>query len=192
MKCIVWFGLIVLFGAEVLAQHGGHAAGAIGGGMRGAAGRGGSGHSVFRGPIPRRFNAPFASPFVGSFYPYPLFDGDYDVGYPPPYQYQPSPNTIVVEPVQPVYVPQPAAVGNAVVHTYAGATGAADAQQLTFVLAMVDGSRIEATAVWAQQGLAHYIDPEDGAHQVPLETVDRALTRKLNQDRNLTLRLPAP
>jgi len=183
MKSVMWFGLLALMSASVFAQRGSGAAHS-GGGMRSGAGRGASASGGFRGTGAGRLNQ------RSGFFPYLLLDGDYDYAYPP---YEPAsfPNTIVVQPVQPVPAPS-AHAGPAVVHNYSTGAGTPGAEQPTFVVAMVDGSRVEASAVWTQDGFLHFIDRDDNAHRVLLGSVDRALTRKLNQDRNLNLRIPQP
>ena len=192
MKFIVWLGLMAIIASEANAQRGGYGVGVSAGGMHGGVGRAGTGPGAFGGPGVRRFNRRFGTPYVSSFSLYPFFDGDYDFGY-TPYPYQTQPTTIVVEPVQPVIVAQaPAQVGNPVIHTYSVAAAPAGGQQPTFVIVLTNGSRVEAVAVWVQDGILHYVDPDDRPHQVPLASVDRALTRKLNEDRGLILRLPAP
>ena len=125
--------------------------------------------------------AGFGFPFLAGYDPY-------DAGYTAmPYT---APQTVIVE-AAPVIVPPPPPprVPQAVIHTYAPEP-AATAEAPSFAIAATDGSRIEAAAVWVQKGMAHYIDPEGRALEIPLASIDRNLTRKLNAERNLTLRLP--
>ncbi len=67
----------------------------------------------------------------------------------------------------------------------------ANTEEATFVIALNDGSRPSASAVWVQNSTLHYIDTEDRQHQVPLKSVDRESTRKLNRERKLDFWLPA-
>jgi hypothetical protein len=69
---------------------------------------------------------------------------------------------------------------------------ATTAEESTFVIALNDGTRLAAAAVWVQSSTVHYIDTDNRHSEVPLTTVDRQSTRRLNQERNLDLRLPAP
>ena len=59
------------------------------------------------------------------------------------------------------------------------------------MIALNDGSRKSANAVWVQNGALHYVDTEDRHHQVPLQSVDRQSTWKLNRERKLDFWLPA-
>ena len=59
-----------------------------------------------------------------------------------------------------------------------------------FVIALKDGSRHTAVAVWVQQDQLRYVDADDQNRRVPLAAVDRVATRELNQARHLNLRLP--
>lgn len=61
----------------------------------------------------------------------------------------------------------------------------------SFVIALADGSLHSANAVWVQDSVLHYVDGEDNHHEVPLGSVDRQSTRKLNRERKLELWLPA-
>ncbi len=59
-----------------------------------------------------------------------------------------------------------------------------------FVIALKDGSRLTAAAVWVQGNDLRYVDADDQNRRVPLAAIDRTATRELNQARNLNLRLP--
>ena len=79
-----------------------------------------------------------------------------------------------------------------VIHEYnVSAPAPSGAEQPAFTIALNDGSRLTATAVWVQNGSVHYVDLDDSSRETPLRLVDRNLTRKLNEDRHLNLRLPA-
>lgn len=153
------------------------------------------GNAAFFG-FDRRFGFPHHVVQSSGFFPdaLPLFAGSYDNGYPS------APNIIIIQQPAPQVITQQAprevvrpeireykepAPAAAVAHPPAQAEGA------TFVIALDNGSRHSAYAVWVQNGVLHYIDSEDRHHQVPLKKVDRELTRKLNRDRKLDLWLPA-
>jgi len=60
----------------------------------------------------------------------------------------------------------------------------------SFAIALKNGTKIFAAAIWVQGNDVHYVDA-DGAHkQVALDAIDRDATRQLNRARNLVLRLP--
>ncbi|MGZ6465580.1 MAG: hypothetical protein ACXWSC_21850 [Bdellovibrionota bacterium] len=69
---------------------------------------------------------------------------------------------------------------------------ASDAPPALFVIALKNGSRLAASAVWVQGNDLRYVDADDQNRRVPLADVDRTATRELNQARNLNLRLPPP
>ena len=127
-------------------------------------------------------------------YAYPLFGGGYDYGYPP------EPNVIVIQQPAPQVIVQqvPREVVRPEIHDYkepppavAAAPPGANTEGATFMIALNDGSRKSANAVWVQNGALHYVDTEDRHHQVPLQSVDRQSTRKLNRERKLDFWLPA-
>jgi hypothetical protein len=122
-----------------------------------------------------------------------LFAGGYEYGYPS------VPNIIIIQQPAPQVITQqaPREVVRPEIRDYkepaaaAAAPPTVQAEGATFVIALDNGSRHSANAVWVQNSVLHYIDSEDRHHQVPLKAVDRELTRKLNRDRKLDLWLPA-
>jgi hypothetical protein len=127
-------------------------------------------------------------------YGYPLFDYGYDdsgQGYSGSnYDPQPAPQMIIRqaprEPVRPE------------IHEYhweaasaLPAAPAAKGEEVTFVIALNDGSRHSASAFWVQDNVLHYIDPDDKQQQISMRLVDRQSTRRINRERNLDLWLPA-
>ncbi len=130
------------------------------------------------------------------FFPYalPLFAGGSDYGYPS------SPNIIIVQQPAPQMIVQqtPRDVVRPEIHDYkesppaaAAAPPTARGEEAAFVIALNDRSYHSANAVWVQNNVLHYIDREDRHHQVPLQSVDRESTRKLNRERKLDFWLPA-
>ncbi len=160
-------------------------------------------------PIPPLGGEPFLqrrAPFAGnrfgrlgrgsSFYPlvWPGYFGD-EV-----YSYAPAPNIFVVQPptlaaFQPAAPAPPPKPAQPVVHEYnfseAETAPAPPAEQRAFVIALKDGSKASAVAVWVQGRTLHYIDRDDNERQVALSEVDRGLTQKLNREQQLPLSLPA-
>jgi hypothetical protein len=63
-------------------------------------------------------------------------------------------------------------------------------QKAAFVIALANGSRYSANAVWVQNGFLYYVDQEDQDHRVPLSSVDCQLTRQVNRENNLVFWLP--
>lgn len=126
---------------------------------------------------------------------YPLlFDGFYGgFGYP---SYPPAANVIVVAqpaPAIPSYIaaqePAPTAA-RMEIHEYRPPSP--EVESSVFTIRLKDGSNLSASAVTVQNDALHYVDP-DGRHaRVPLDAVDRTATRRINRERNLNLRLPAP
>jgi hypothetical protein len=130
------------------------------------------------------------------FYPYAYPAFDYGYGF--DYDYSPEPNVMVPPTAPPMIVQQALREVHSEIHEYAppqqgsfAGTPVEHGEEPTFAIALADGSRRSASAVWVQNGFVHYVDSEDEHHQVPLGTVDRKLTRQINRDRNLNLWLPA-
>jgi hypothetical protein len=211
MKKLTWLCLLLFCTVPTNGQHrggfggsAGHGA-AIGGFGRGGFGRGfgsgGFGHLRFRSRIVingfnHRFGFNRFSPFDGGiFYPYDysLSGGAYDYGYPA------SPSIVIVQqPPQMIVQQAPREVVQTVIHDYRELPAAeppastGTAEQPTFVIALEDGRRLSASAVWVQGSTVHYLDSDDLHRELPLAAVDRQSTRGLNKERNLDLRLPAP
>ena len=132
------------------------------------------------------------------FFPYafPLFAGSYDYGYA---GYAPEPSIIIVQQPSPQVIVQqaPPAPVRSEIHDYKEPAPLpttppiAKGEEVTFLIALNDGSVHAASAVWVQDKVLHYIDSDDRHHEVPLQSVDRALTRRLNRERKLDLWLPA-
>jgi hypothetical protein len=193
MNRVIWLCLLLLFGVPASGQHrGGFGAGPGRGGIV----SGGLGHGRFRGGVVTdRFG--FRPHFLSSsgFFPYalPLFTDGYDSGY------SAEPNVIIVQPPAPqVIVQQPPREVRSEIRDYTspapGPTAAAPvapAEAATFVIALNDGSVRAASAVWVQDSVLHYVDNDDIHRQVPMKSVNRESTRKLNHERKLELWLPA-
>jgi hypothetical protein len=56
---------------------------------------------------------------------------------------------------------------------------------------MKDGTTHPAILVWVQNGVLHFIDPSGKTVKVPVSTLDRNATERLNREKNLELHLPA-
>lgn len=148
--------------------------------------------------------------------PYPVFVGGYDPSYGYPYQQQ-APNVTIVLPPQPVlpvainqtFVPetatpvvreygpggQPAPSSDSAVHSYQvpARTPAETADdQILFLIALSDSSVYTAVAYWVETDTLHYVTPQGKHNQVSLDLVDRDVSARLNQGRNVEFRLPPP
>ena len=136
-------------------------------------------------------NPRFGGPIYGDYFPLgPSLAGDaYDFGYDG--SDYPLPPTMMVGRPSPVSVGTAPSPIRSVIHEYhAEAPAPGGTEQPAFTIALNDGSRLAATAVWVQNESVHYVDLDDRSHETPLRMVDRNLTRKLNDERHLNLRLP--
>lgn len=59
-----------------------------------------------------------------------------------------------------------------------------------FSLATKDGAVRQGLAVWVTEGSIHYVSPEGAQGSIPLASIDRETTGRLNAERRLTLSLP--
>jgi len=122
-------------------------------------------------------------------YAFPGFVADYDP------EYSAQPDAVVQQSAPQVIVQEPPLVARPEMHVYAtpgDTTFSAEkrGQKPAFVIALANGSRYSANAVWVQNGFLYYVDREDQEHQVPLSSVDSQLTRQLNRENNLAFWLP--
>jgi hypothetical protein len=97
-------------------------------------------------------------------------------------------NTVVFEP-PPVVVAPPPPIHSSIQELKPPPSNSPPA---LYVIALKNGSRLDAAAVWVQGNDLRYVDGDDQNRRVPLADVDRAATRELNQARNLVLRVPPP
>ena len=135
-------------------------------------------------PSPRNFSHGF-SPYWGG----------YGAVYPAVPDYSATPpvtNVVVFEPPVAPPPPPPPPIRSSIQELNPGALNSAASTEplVFFVIALKDGSRHSAVAVWVQQNQLRYVDADDQNRSVPLSAVDRAATRELNQARHLNLRLP--
>lgn len=191
---------------------GGGFRGSAGGGFRGGAG-GFRGNVGFHGNFGFRNNFGFRgnrffgySPFFYSGfyggYPFwdPFFDySDYGYGYPPDYGYA-SYGGGYASAAQPVMVYQNLAYPPAppppppapVVREYTGppTPQAQSNEPPLYLLAFQDGVIRAVLAYWVDGATLHYVSMEHEQKQVPLSSVDRMLSERLNRERNVTFQLP--
>lgn len=67
------------------------------------------------------------------------------------------------------------------------AAPAPSAEPRTYLIAMKDHSVFSALAYWVEDHTLHYVTPQNTHNQADLSLVDIDFTKKLNQDRNMTL-----
>jgi hypothetical protein len=99
---------------------------------------------------------------------------------------QPLPQTIVQQ--------VPRETVRAEIHEYqpTAAETAPGEEQPAFTIVLKDGSVQSAVAVSVQDDVLQYVDPDGEHRRVPLDTVDRQATRRVNRERKLELHLPPP
>lgn len=128
-------------------------------------------------------------------YAFPAYVGGYSREYSPPAQ-----SVIVVQQPVPMVAGETAAEPrrppvHSEIREYAGAAGdeaAFSGDHPDFVIALNDGTVHSAVAVWTANDMLQYVGSEGSHWTVPLASVDRRLTGRLNRERNLRLQLPAP
>jgi hypothetical protein len=59
-----------------------------------------------------------------------------------------------------------------------------------YLLAMRDGTIRAVLSYWADGPTVHYVTMDHEQKQAPLSSVDRALSERLNRERNVAFRLP--
>ncbi|HYL34989.1 MAG TPA: hypothetical protein VEV17_03630 [Bryobacteraceae bacterium] len=189
---------------------GGMRGGFGGGGFRGGGGFG-RGFGGFRGGFRgnfgfRNFNrfgffSPFgfgAPLFLGGFgfddwpldYSYPY---NYS-GYPPYGGYQSGqPQVIIVQQTPNAYSyvqPEPA---TPVVREYVSPEPSQTSYEPPlYLIAFQDASIRAVLAYWTESSTLHYVSMDHEQKQAPLASVDRALSERLNRERNVPFRLPSP
>jgi hypothetical protein len=125
-----------------------------------------------------------------AFFPsaFPLLLGGDDYGYPP------APNIIIMEqpPPQTIVQQAPRETVRAEIHEYQPTEPVPGEEQPAFAIVLKDGSVQSAVAVSVQDDVLQYVDPDGEHRRVPLDTVDRQTTRRVNRERKLELHLPPP
>jgi len=66
-----------------------------------------------------------------------------------------------------------------------------DDEPTIFLIAMKDHTIYPVIAYWVDKDTLNYVTVENSVRRVPLEQVDRDLSRQLNDERNVEFRLPA-
>jgi hypothetical protein len=139
----------------------------------------------FAGRRPNRFGG-------GAF---PIYWGGY--GYDYPLLASPAVTNVLVmqqpaAPPPPAKPPEPIRSSIKEYKAPPSAEPATPVKPVYFVIALKNGTRLSAAAVWVQGNNVHYVDADDQNGEVPLTDIDRKATRELNEAQNLNLRLPPP
>lgn len=193
MSAWVRYIAVLLFVESIFAQH-----------SRGVApgtptGNPGGRMAANRGTFVRanRFRGQFRNGFLASYAP--LLDYGY-LGYEPylaNYEDEfssPAPGIFYVLPPVVPATPQPAESihpAQAVIHEYkvdheAGEGG----REITFTIALKDGSKRFAAASWVQDGKLHYVNSEGKQDILSPDSIDREATNRLNEQNHLRMQLP--
>jgi hypothetical protein len=150
--------------------------------------RGFAGSAGTRPSYPRhnRFSQGFFYPWLDYGYGYAPYDYGYDYGYEAP----PEPSVVVVQPSLPpplVMQPPPQPI-HSEIKEYEFPPEAKESSP--YSIALKDGAVRSAIAVWVTDEALHYVDPRGKAAEVPLDSVDRQQTKKLNPGKNVQPWLP--
>ncbi|HEX5227343.1 MAG TPA: hypothetical protein VFW44_06515 [Bryobacteraceae bacterium] len=115
--------------------------------------------------------------------------------YPQPYQapteYSPSPGVVIISnqtPPQPSVVEVPPAPQ--AWNTTPITTQAKKYEQPLYLLAMKDGTIRAVVAYWVDHAIVHYVTMDQEQKQIPLSSLDRSLSERLNRERNVSFQLP--
>jgi hypothetical protein len=203
MRFLLRIGLCCLVAGSMMAQRRGVGGGGFhGGGMGGF--RGGGFRTGMRGG--------FFGGYLGGFYGYggpgysnyPYYDyPPYISLYPsysyPAYGYNASPNVTVIYPsAQQAAAPAYSAPAQPVSRNYDRNYGdygqrvqsGTNAASPIYLIATNDQTIRAAASYWVDGRTLHYVTLQHEAKQVPLDTVDRALTLQLNRERRVPFQLP--
>lgn len=196
------FLALLLIAPVAFAQHGrgsGFASPARGFAIGAPGVRGRAGAGTFVRPnrfLNRRFGNGFYSPYFplvadyGYWGDYPYWGYPYSGGYPEGY---PSSGNVSFNAPFEMQPPQePVQTAHAVIHEYnvQNEAGTAGTTANAFSIALKDGSQRSAIATWLQDGKLHYLDADGRQYELSSESIDRATTNRLNQEKHLHLQLP--
>src|SRR5579864_5292896 len=188
-----------------LAQRGGggHSGGFHGGGFRG-------GYGGFRGGFGRGFygrNRYFFGFGLG-YYPYSYWPYYYDYGYPYngypyygysypysayDYGYSSAPAAVYQsDPAPPVTIYESPRTARPETREYSSEPASQSNEKPIYLIAFKNQDNLRAAeAYWVTGGTLHFITLQHEQRQAPLDSVDRALTFRLNRERRVDFHLPA-
>ena len=124
----------------------------------------------------------------------PSYDSSSYYGYPPGDNGYDQPPPVIINQAMP-YTPQ--APPRPEVREYAGPPSppsvpgpANENSPILYLIALKNSNILAALTYWSEKGDLHYINLDHQSKQVPLSSIDRALTDRLNRERNVTVKLP--
>jgi hypothetical protein len=174
---------------------GGGSSGGFHGGSGYSGSRGGYGHGGYYGGY--RYGRSYYGGFGFGLYA-PWYYGGYYGSYYDPYYYNPYyyPQTYV-DPAPPVtvyqnpnYTPDPPVRPMVRDYPENAAPSRSAGEPVVYLIAFQDGSIQAALAYWVNGNTLHYVSTRREQREAPLESVDRALSQRLNRERRLELHLP--
>jgi hypothetical protein len=59
-----------------------------------------------------------------------------------------------------------------------------------YLIAMKDHTIVQALGYWVENGALHYVSAEHTVNQASMDLIDRDLTQRLNDERNVEFKLP--
>jgi hypothetical protein len=135
------------------------------------------------------------------YYGYPYSAPAY-YGYSDPYAYSYSPSTTVVSDYGYRDEERPQVIINQNLprggydrsseYDYSRAPNdATDYKPTLYLIALRDHNIRPALTYWVEGGMLHYVTEDHAMRQVPLSSVDRELSERLNRERHMSFRLPA-
>ena len=69
---------------------------------------------------------------------------------------------------------------------------AASDQPTIYLIALRDHTIVQALGYWMEGSTLHYVSDEHTLNQLSIDLVDRDLSQRLNDERNVDFRLPQP
>lgn len=134
--------------------------------------------------------APLGFPvFVGGYYQPPAYEPAPQVVYYPPAQ--PAPQVVIHQYFSGEAARPAAEESNLRIHDVPARTPAEPAEApFSFLIATRDRSVFSAAAYWVEGETFHYVTPRGKHEQLPLAQLDRELSEKLNENRQVQFRLP--
>jgi hypothetical protein len=134
--------------------------------------------------------APLGFPvLVGGYYQTPVYEPAPPVVYYPPAQ--PAPQVVINQYFSTETARPAAEEPNLRIHDVPARTPAQPAEvPFSFLIATRDRSVFSAAAYWVEGETFHYVTPRGKHEQLPLTQLDRELSEKLNENRQIQFRLP--
>jgi hypothetical protein len=99
---------------------------------------------------------------------------------------------VIVNQVMPYAEPPAPPPPQPVMREYSGPSSAQSTNYgpVLYLFALKNNNILAAFTYWTEKGDLHYVNLDHQMKQIPLSSIDRDLTDRLNRERNLTVRLP--